>query len=284
MGALGGTKLTGGVLGGSKLTGYALGGAKYLFTPPGLDIENDMLSVAAGGTVNLRARLNRRPSGNVVVTPSFAGNVATGNEQSLPLDSDIYVEELSSVRWDYGGSAIRPQIASSLRPNANRYFDSIRFFRTGVNNGRVELNIVSTQTGTPGNNLDLTSAFETGGTIACTAGSLDILVALAGADTTEPYLWTPANSAEVTTFGNAVAALSPDPSATLVLRDFDPTPYLSASPASLTFTQDNWDTYQDFPLAARAGSGGNSPTATLTASGATEFAGVTDDATVAIAA
>ena len=82
-----------------------------------------------------------------------------------------------------------------------------------LSDGRI---IVATQGGVD----ELSSTFETAGSIAVTVGSDTWTFALAGADLTEPYTWSPSNSNDVTAFYNAVASST---AVTLTLRDFVPT-------------------------------------------------------------
>ena len=51
---------------------------------------------------------------------------------------------------------------------------------------------------------DFISTFETSGQITFTAGSNSVTVIGTGSDTAEPYDWTPTNSADVTTFHDAL--------------------------------------------------------------------------------
>ena len=67
-----------------------------------------------------------------------------------------------------------------------------------------------------------TAAFEATGRIIVTASDGETLeVTIADADMSEPYSWTPTNSAEVLTFANHVRGLT-DRNATLTLTDDPP--------------------------------------------------------------
>ena len=72
-------------------------------------------------------------------------------------------------------------------------------------------------------NRDLSRTFEQNGSIEITVQGRSLLVALAGADPTEPYTWTPANSAEVVAFEAYIRGLpASQRAATITLRNFVP--------------------------------------------------------------
>ena len=84
---------------------------------------------------------------------------------------------------------------------------------------------------------EFTPEFEATGRIIIEASDGEILeVMIANADMAEPYLWTPANSAEVIVFAAHVQALS-DQDASLTLTD-EPAPPTTAAPS---FTDDTGD-------------------------------------------
>ena len=110
-------------------------------------------------------------------------------------------------------------IDDSLTGGTDRWIGYVEF----ASSGTVRLRFASNLTENINNaNDDLSSAFEANGSVTITVGSESVTVSLAGADTTEPYVFTPTNSAEVTAFATAVRALPGDQSATLVIRDFTP--------------------------------------------------------------
>ena len=119
-------------------------------------------------------------------------------------------------------SGSRPAIDNSLKANEGdeRRFGSLDMQGAGsLVPGRFVLNI-STATGSS-NNLDLSSTFEMLGSVEITVQGRSLLVALAGADTREPYVWTPANSAEVIAFEAYVRGLAANQrAATITLRGF----------------------------------------------------------------
>lgn len=77
---------------------------------------------------------------------------------------------------------------------------------------------------------DFSSQMEQNGTIAVTASNGDTLsIAMGGADSREPYQWTPSNSAEVHTFANTLAGLS-DRSLTVTFDDGAFSSFLGTTP------------------------------------------------------
>ena len=112
------------------------------------------------------------------------GNFNTGFAGQIPIK-----------RWSFTSS--RPQIDSSLAGSATRYFGQIFFGNTGF----VTIHFDDEASGsTDTQRHDLTTAFETNGGFTLTAGNNSVTVLLSGADTAEPYSWTPSNSDEVTAF------------------------------------------------------------------------------------
>ena len=90
--------------------------------------------------------------------------------------------------------------------------DFLRLF----NSGGAQISLI-------GSNNRFTTEFESTGRIIVTASDGETLeVMIANADMTEPYVWTPANSAEVMAFANHVRGLT-NHDATLTLTDEDPT-------------------------------------------------------------
>lgn len=248
------------------------------FQPGSLDIENSALDVAPGGSVNLGVRLGARPRSDVTVAAMLSGNVAPGNEQTIQLPAANYTGDASLVQWAINSN--RPAIDPALLGGGALGFHFSRLRLQA--DGGVWLSFAFLASGSDPDTADLSLAFETSGSFTVTVGEHSVTVLMAGMDFSDPYIFTPANSAEVAQFYSDVFALSGNPAGTLVLRDFDPTPLLTLSPSTRTFTRANWDEYEDFTLMARAGSGGNSPMVNLSASGAPEYSGVTGSATVTV--
>ena len=141
-------------------------------------------------------------------------------EQTIALPSSIYFGGFR-IGWDFS-SGNRPNIIDALAPGDSRFLDFVEFdTNAGQNPGRVGLNFAIGQSGDQ--NADLSDLFETQGHIRVVVGNLSITVSLAGMDTADPYQFIPSNAAEVAAFATAVAALSPGPSATIVISDQPPT-------------------------------------------------------------
>ena len=236
-----------------------------------LDIADSTLSVSAGSSVDLRVRLGTRPRSDVTV--ALTESEPTGNEQTIDLPSAAWTENIDGGDgWEFATG--RPAIDAGLEPaGEDRYFHrlSVR------SNGLLALRFQSAAAGAITQDNDLTDTFEQSGTIEVTVGGTSWIFALGGADVREPYVWVPSNAAtDGVAFYNAVQSAT---DATITLRDFDPTPFASVSPTSLTFMRANWDTYQDVTVTGdRAGT----TTITLTASGPVEYAGVTATATATV--
>ena len=115
-----------------------------------------------------------------------------------------------------GGS--RPAIDAGLRGADDRFLRSILLTTAG----QVRLAIESSQTSIASND-DLTSEFELNGSLEIIVGANSLLVALAGADMTETYRWTPSNSAEVIAFQALLSDVEGTESGQLIIRDFVPT-------------------------------------------------------------
>ena len=87
----------------------------------------------------------------------------------------------------------------------------IRLYTSGSNAGRVFFRILLGR--------EFTTAFEATGRIILNHPNRTLEVRIANADMTEPYFWTPANSAEVITFGDYIRGLSTSKVITLTLTD-----------------------------------------------------------------
>ena len=97
----------------------------------------------------------------------------------------------------------RTRIIDALAGSVTRYLQTVSVATDGsvhiAFSGRANANMMS-----EGGSQDLLPAFETSGGFIITAGSNSITVRLDGADTSEPYNWTPSNSADVIAFYNAI--------------------------------------------------------------------------------
>ena len=138
----------------------------------------------------------------------------TANTQTITLPSSAFTRNEFGNRWAFSTTSrtTNPSIIQALRPNATEvYFYSLYIWK----DGRVQLEF-NYDLSVGDSRADLTTAFEATGGFTITAGNNTLVVALNGADTSEPYLWTPSNSDDVTAFYNAVTTAT---EATLVLTD-----------------------------------------------------------------
>ena len=116
----------------------------------------------------------------------------------------------------WGSLTARPQIIAALSPtNQTRYFSQLSI---GVS-GRITLSIASVVSGADPAGEDLSSNFETNGVLQIRTSVGVLTVELAGADLTEPYSWTPANSADVMAFYTALPDMADAQAATFIIAD-----------------------------------------------------------------
>ena len=134
--------------------------------------------------------------------------------QTIQLQAAWYFPSFS--RW-IPPSGSRPAIDASLRGSDSRFLQALI-----LADGEVRFRIASSQTQSSIAGQDLTSQFEQNGSLELTVGSNSLLVSLAGADTTEPYVWTPTNGAEVTAFEALLSGVAGTESCQLIIRDFTP--------------------------------------------------------------
>ena len=113
-------------------------------------------------------------------------------EQTIQLQAAWY--RVAHNSW-VAPAGSRPAIDAGLRGADDRFLRSIIL----TPEGEVRLAIESSQTSIASND-DLTSEFEQNGSLELIVSPDSLLVALAGADMTETYRWTPSNSAEVIAF------------------------------------------------------------------------------------
>ena len=129
--------------------------------------------------------------------------------QVIQLPVARYLEQTgsnASAIWDWGSArSSHIRIDDSLVDGATRYLDQIAVFSSGSLAGYVSLYVSSdtTEGGFSGGD-DLSSAFETRGSITLEAAGQSVVVQVASGDTSEPYLFRPSNSSEVSTFASAV--------------------------------------------------------------------------------
>ena len=169
-----------------------------------------------------RATRTETFSNNVFQSATVYGSVTkvgdkvapTANTQTITLPSSAFTRNEFGNRWAFSTTSrtTNPSIIQALRPNATEvYFHSLYIWK----DGRVQLEF-NYDLSVGDSRADLTTTFEATGGFTLTAGNNTLVVALNGADTSEPYLWTPSNSDDVTAFYNAVTTAT---EATLVLTD-----------------------------------------------------------------
>ena len=123
--------------------------------------------------------------------------------QTSTLEAGWYEETTSQIAWTASISDGRPQINAALTDSVDRYFARLILSVTGA----CEFSFDESPTNLDSTGRDLSDTFEAGGSFTVTAGGFSITVELAGMDTSDPYGFTPTNSAEVTAFFNNVSAL-----------------------------------------------------------------------------
>ena len=169
---------------------------------------------SGSGTITVTAT-NSQGSDTWTVDYAIAGNM-----QTIPLLSSWYSEpNNTNTRWDIP-SGQRPLIDAGLRDGVvNRWLATVNVSE----HGQLLLEFAAPEGETGSGTFDnLSTEFETNGSVTITVDPFSVTASLAGADTVEPYQWTPSNSAEAIQFNNDVRALAVVPDATLVLRDFTP--------------------------------------------------------------
>ena len=115
--------------------------------------------------------------------------------QTIALARGNCVRSTSGISWIYGSG--RPQINSRLVPaGTNRFLHQISF----ANAGHVFFTLDELASGADSDARDLSSAFEMMGTLTITTSQGSLTVEMGNDDTSDPYIWTPSNSAAVTAF------------------------------------------------------------------------------------
>ena len=225
------------------------------FQDGSLVIEDDTLDVTGGDTVNLRVKLGARPRSDVTVALSETSSlislgddeltftpdnwdtyqtvvVTAGNRQTINLLSSWY------QRIEFGTTLpklwappmnSRPVIIGGLAGGNTRTFQSFALGNSGI----VTLHISAGQTGTAVGE-DLSSLFETSGSIRLEAEGEALELSMAGRDVDEPYVInpTPQEAAVVSAIYGSLSTVDGSETGTLTLRDYvpgDATISLSAS-------------------------------------------------------
>ena len=151
-------------------------------------------------------------------------------EQTIQLLASWYEISGTTRRWVAPFNS-RPQIDSDLTIAGSRFFVVFEVQTGGV----ISFRLASNQTESSFDlNDDLSLLFEQQGSLEITVGSNSLLVALDHADTAEPYVWTPANSAAAGAFLAMLSDTAGTESGQLIIRDFVPAPVVHDRSASFT--------------------------------------------------
>ena len=134
-------------------------------------------------------------------------------QQTITLEASWYQQQGADREWRIPEGS-RPAIDSSLTPGEARFLAIVQV----RNNGDLFLNLEDAQTGF-GNNEDLTTLFETSGSITVSGSGEEATADLAGTDLTEPYV-VAAGAAGVTLHGALPS--SGTAAGTIIIRDFVP--------------------------------------------------------------
>ena len=161
-------------------------------------------TAVGSGTFTIRAT---NSEGSDDWTVDYATTAAiTGDSVTVPLTG--LVTSSTNITWEDNVSIGDTFAADGTVQTLNR----LRLWDTGGTAGQVHVNIV-------GSLNDFTGAFEASGRIIIEASDGETLeIVGTGSDVSEPYTWTPTNSAEVVAFVAHVRGLT-DQDATLTLSD-----------------------------------------------------------------
>ena len=159
--------------------------------------------------------------------PDFsAGPDPAGDCDTVTVNLTGYGSDSNNIWWDDN-----VQLGSTF-DRTGQGNQLLNILQLRYANGRVTISITMS-------NNRFTDAFEATGRIIITASDGETLeVMIANADMTEPYIWTPANSAEVIVFAAHVRTLT-DQNATLTLTDCSPDAPLDSSAYTLAATVPN---------------------------------------------
>ena len=154
-------------------------------------------------------------------------------EQTIPLEGGWFVNQGGGIKTWSPPTASRPAIDAALGGGFLRQLGVSD--GSSITPGRVSFFLTG----------DLTDAFEQTGTLQIDAASMSVLVALAGADSSAPYLFTPSNSDEVIALANALVAFGAEPGTLIIIRDFVP-----AAPSFTDNTGDDQSWTQNTAIAS----------------------------------
>lgn len=144
---------------------------------------------------------------------------AAGIWQSFIMPAETYFFSQQPMLKGWTASPA-PAFIDAFRPRIilPRHFRSLRVY----NSGRVEIHVDSGPVQSGFLNNDLSPAFEHYGSVSVIADGMTLTAALDGAATSEPYNFTPSNSADVTAMYNALSTIDGSTPSTIIFRDFNP--------------------------------------------------------------
>ena len=124
--------------------------------------------------------------------------VGTSNSVTVTLPDSAYDAFATRVQWR---PAVSPSLGTSISHTGQEILLDILqlFFTSGL---------VGVELKGPGSPDDFSDQMEQNGTITCVASDGETLVVTGINDSTDPYGWTPSNSAEVIAFANHIIGLS----------------------------------------------------------------------------
>ena len=180
--------------------------------------DHDAPGRVAPAAVSLAARLTTALTASATaLTASAIAPVAPPGVQQTFTSFNTTSLNADRIRWDWGEFGTSA-VDSGLRGSSARYLRSFVVTSDGV----ATLNISATRSGPDAPRVDLSSQFETGGSITITAGGRSVTL-LMGGDSFEPY--TPsgaANDALAKAWFAALPSLGELGSTSITLRDFVP--------------------------------------------------------------
>ena len=140
-------------------------------------------------------------------------------EQTIPLLVTWYHIQTEVKLWAVPSTDPLIAVDAALSPpGTRRFFESARI----GSDGTCVLRFASDQVENPGLRGDnLSTLFETNGSIYLTAGGNAVQIALNGRDRTEPYSWIPSNVVEVMAFYAALPNTGTI-AGEIIIRDFIP--------------------------------------------------------------
>lgn len=140
-------------------------------------------------------------------------------------DNSAWTDTGSAIFWSVATNWLN--LGNSLSSDAdNRYLRFIEFLYTGGSAGRIRLRLSDSPTTDTGQD-DLSDQMEMSGSITFTATNGDSVTVTGIGDASEPYQWTPSNSADVVVFANTLRGLADRTLIILFNDNFNQPPVIS---------------------------------------------------------